>query len=40
MNNQITVFMKKISFLNIDVKIAPKILISIYFKTTLQMDLK
>ena len=36
MNNQITLFMEK----NIDVKIALKILIQHFFKTTLQMDLK
>ena len=39
MINQITLF-KKIYFLNINVKIALKILIKINFKTTLQMNLK
>ena len=40
MINQITLFMEKTFFLNIDVNIALKILISINCKTTLQMDLK
>ena len=40
MIDQITIFMKKKIFSNIDVKIALKILIYINFKTTLQMDLK
>ena len=40
MNNQITLFMKKKFFLNIDVKIVLKILIQKKIKTTLQIDLK
>ena len=39
MNNQITLFMKKKFSSNIGVKITPKILIKINFKTTLQIDL-
>ena len=40
MNNQITLFMKKKIFQNIDVKIALKILIPKYFNGTFQIDLK